>query len=124
MDAKVLGVDHISLIVSDTAAACEFYQQVLGLKQVARPNLGFPGAWLDLGQGQTLHLLELENPYAEVVRPAHGGRDHHFALRVQGFDQFVETLRLKKIAFTQSQSGRKALFFKDLDQNVIEIYEV
>lgn len=122
--AKVLGVDHISLLVEDSNSSVEFYQSILGLQQIERPELGFPGAWLQLGPMQTLHLLELDNPYASVDCPKHGGRDRHFALRVAGFDAFKQRLDAKDIPYTQSQSGRKALFFKDLDKNVIELYEL
>ena len=35
--------------------------RILGLQQIDRPDLGFPGAWLQLG-AQQIHLLELDNP--------------------------------------------------------------
>ena len=120
----ILGIDHVSLIVANTANSIEFYQKILGLESLPRPDLGFPGAWLSLGKNQTLHLLEVKNPYEQVVRPEHGGRDNHFALRVQGFEKYEQTLMANEIAYTKSKSGRKALFFKDLDGNVIELYEV
>lgn len=120
----IIGVDHVSLIVADTQESVEFYQKILGLECLSRPDLGFPGAWLSLGQNQTLHLLEVNNPYKAVQRPEHGGRDNHFALRVQEFERYEQSLIENGIAYTKSKSGRKALFFKDLDKNVIELYEV
>jgi len=123
-DAVVKGVDHVSLLVKSTEQSVEFYQSILGLELLERPNLGFPGAWLSLGENQTLHLLELPNPYGSIKRPEHGGRDQHFALSVSGIAVFKQRLDCKGIVYTESRSGRKALFFKDLDSNVIELFEI
>ena len=70
---------HASLIVSSTTRALEFYVGLLGLEQThERPDLGYPGAWLSIGD-QQIHLLELPNPDPLEDRPAHGGRDRHLA---------------------------------------------
>lgn len=122
--AQVIGLDHVSIIVADADKACAFYQEVLGLTLLDRPNLGFPGYWLDLGAGQSLHLMQLANPYAHISRPAHGGRDVHFALRVDSVDAFTERLLEQNLVFTRSQSGRKALFVRDLDDNAFELFEL
>jgi len=58
----VRAIDHCSLIVADTRKALEFYEGILGLAvDESRPDLGYPGAWLQLGNGQ-IHLLEVPNP--------------------------------------------------------------
>jgi glyoxylase I family protein len=122
--SQVLGLDHVSLIVSDADRASAFYQKVLGLGEVDRPDLGFPGYWLNLGSGQTLHLMQLPNPYQNATRPGHGGRDVHFALRVASLDFYKQALAQHNVDYRVSQSGRNALFFRDLDANVVELTEV
>ena len=121
--AQVLGLDHISIIVSDAEASLNFYQDLLGLECLKRPDLGFPGYWLNLHKGQTIHIMQLDNPFSDVVRPKHGGRDFHFALRVDDLDKFVQKLTNMKQDFTLSQSGRKALFARDLDNNTFELFQ-
>ncbi|MES9901927.1 MAG: VOC family protein [Sedimenticola sp.] len=60
--SEITGLHHISLIVADTKRVLGFYQGVLGLLLMEdRPDLGFSGVWLWLGQ-QQIHLLELPNP--------------------------------------------------------------
>jgi glyoxylase I family protein len=118
---EVHGVDHVSLLVSDARLARDFYVEVLGLVELARPDLGFPGAWLSLGAGQALHLLELTNPDPRAGRPEHGGRDRHVALRVHNTAPFAERLGGRDIPFTRSRSGRDALFFRDPDGNAVEL---
>lgn len=117
----VQGLDHISIIVSDTQRAVDFYRGVLGLASVERPELGFPGAWLALGPDVTLHLLELANPDPRAGRPQHGGRDRHIALRVSALEPVVAELDRRAIPFTRSRSGRAAVFFRDPDGNGIEV---
>jgi catechol 2,3-dioxygenase-like lactoylglutathione lyase family enzyme len=120
----VKGINHVSFIVSDAEVAREFYQSVLGLALVTRPNLGFPGYWMDLGGGQTLHLLAVDDPYHDVPRPHHPGRDRHLALGVANLESVITRLAEHKVAYKVSQSGRSAVFFYDPDLNVIELTEV
>lgn len=121
--AKVLGLDHVSIVVKDAQASWEFYHQLLNLSLLERPNLGFCGYWVDLGAGQSLHIMQLDNPNAGTARPEHGGRDFHFALQVDSISDYIDVLHAMKRPFTQSRSGRKALFIKDLDNNAFELFE-
>ncbi|MFI9652788.1 VOC family protein [Guyparkeria halopsychrophila] len=121
LQPEVHGVDHVSLLVSDARLARDFYVEVLGLVELARPDLGFPGAWLSLGAGQALHLLELTNPDPRDGRPEHGGRDRHVALRVNKTAPFADRLGQRDIPFTRSRSGRDALFLRDPDGNAVEL---
>lgn len=42
----VSGLFHIAIKTNDLAATERFYVDVLGLRKVARPEFGYPGAWL------------------------------------------------------------------------------
>ncbi len=119
----ITGIDHASLIVQSTAKALQFYCDLLGLDiDPARPDLGYPGAWLNLGIGQ-IHLLELPNPDSIDNRPSHGGRDRHVALHVLGLDELIKRLEAAGIPVTKSKSGRKAAFCRDYDGNALELVE-
>jgi len=114
---------HASLIVKDTEVSLRFYRDLLGLElDHKRPDLGYPGAWLKVGDLQ-IHLLELPNPDPVENRPQHGGRDRHLAFRVDDLSGLVETLERSKIDFTLSKSGRKALFCRDPDGNALEFIQ-
>lgn len=114
---------HAGLLVEDTARALEFYRDVLGLEvDAARPDLGYPGAWLWVGHHQ-IHLLELPTPDPKSGRPAHGGRDRHIALSVTAIDELRAALEKAGIKYTRSKSGRKALFCRDPDGNALEFVE-
>ena len=117
------GIHHSSLIISDTSQALQFYCAVLGMQQVPRMDLPFPGAWLAVGD-QQIHLLELPNPDPVTGRPEHGGRDRHVAVLVNNLSAIISALEAAKIDYTKSRSCRPALFCRDPDGNAIEIIEV
>ncbi|MDQ6974598.1 MAG: VOC family protein [Mariprofundaceae bacterium] len=116
---------HASLIISDLTVATHFYEGILGLKRDKRPHLDFEGIFYQLGDaGQQLHLMQVNDPYHDCIRPQHGGRDRHLAFAVNKLQVFVDKLEAAGIAFTRSRSGRAALFCRDPDDNVIELCEV
>ncbi|WP_150048975.1 MULTISPECIES: VOC family protein [Methylomonas] len=122
MSKFALTLHHASLIVSDAEQSLRFYRDVLGMTPTERPDLPFPGAWLQIGE-QQIHLLELDNPDPTTGRPAHGGRDRHVALHCNSVDALRDTLDREGIAYTTSISGRKALFCRDRDGNALEFIE-
>jgi len=118
-----IAIHHVSLIVADTRVSLEFYRDLLGIPlSDARPDLGYPGAWLQL-LGQQIHLLELPNPDAVQGRPLHAGRDRHLAMTVSDLDALQQRLAAAGVSCTQSRSGRKALFCRDPDGNGVELIE-
>ena len=115
---------HAGLLVSDLARAKSFYESVLGLRPgLNRPDLPYPGEWYDLGGGQQLHLMQLPNPDAGSIRPAHGGRDRHIALAVADMIALKGRLDAAGVSYTVSKSGRAALFCRDPDANTLEFVE-
>lgn len=122
--SMVAGLHHVSLIVADTSRALAFYRDLLGLPlDPQRPDLGFGGAWLQLGP-QQIHLLELPSPDPVRERPEHGGRDRHVALSVTRLDELVARLSAAGVECRFSRSGRRAVFCRDPDGNAVELIDV
>ena len=123
-------IHHVGLLVSNLENSLKFYQGVLGLSlNEDRPDSKLPyrGAWLWVGRpedNQMIHLMELPSPDPTEGRPAHGGRDRHFCVSVRSVDELVKRLNEAEIPFTLSASGRKAVFYRDPDSNVIECAEM
>ncbi len=117
-----ISLHHVSLLVGDTERALAFWHDLLGLAvDPARPDLGYPGAWLQAGHGLQIHLLELPDPCAGRERPEHGGRDAHVALRVGDFDGLRRRLEAAGFRPSLSRSGRRAMFVRDADGNAVEL---
>lgn len=122
---EIAALLHAGLLVADLARAKIFYESVLGLQpDPHRPALPYPGEWYSLGCGQQLHLMQLPNPDADSLRPAHGGRDRHIALAVREMDALAKRLDAAGVAYTVSMSGRAALFCRDPDANTLEFVEI
>ena len=114
------GIAHSSLLVRRLEDSLDFYCDILGMtSDPSRPDLGYQGAWLNIGN-QQIHLLQLPNPDSIENRPEHGGRDRHTAIVVDGFDELKETLVRANIDITLSKSGRRAVFCRDPDGNALE----
>ncbi len=121
----LLGIQHATFISSDLARSRAFYEDVLGLRANAkRPAMSFDGVWYDVGTSQQIHLMSLPDTEASLLRPQHGGRDRHVALGVSELAWLMLRLDAAKISYTVSQSGRRALFCRDPDQNALEFIEV
>lgn len=121
--AEITGLCHAGLLVSDLVAARHFYESVLGLIRMPRPDLPYPGVWYALNDEQQLHLMQLPNPDQNAIRPPHGGRDRHIALAVTDIERFRTRLESAKLVYTLSRSGRPALFCRDPDGNTLELIE-
>jgi glyoxylase I family protein len=121
---RIHSLHHASFLVSDLERATDFYHRLLGLPLLERPDLGYPGLWLQLGAQQQLHLMQLPNPDAGRERPEHGGRDRHIALHIGGLADLEARLQGEGIAYTLSRSGRRALFCRDPDGNALEFIEI
>src|SRR5256885_15112414 len=104
-----LRVQHIALDVDDLGAALTFYCDGLGLTIAPRPeSLGEGGAWLDIGDGHQIHLVESATFAAPTT-------SQHIALEVPDCDAAVAGLRDRGIDVTDSfdlGAGRQA-FLRD-----------
>ncbi|MGF1547391.1 MAG: VOC family protein [Thiotrichales bacterium] len=121
---SILSLHHASVLVADVARSLEFYSGVLGLRtDPARPLLGFDGAWLRVNAEQQIHLLRLPNPDPVSGRAEHVGRDRHVALTVRDLVGVRARLDAAGIPYTQSRSGRAAVFCRDPDGNGVELIQ-
>lgn len=79
-------IDHISIDVTDIAAAADFFEKVLGMKiyRAKGPENDPSSVWLDGG----IQLLKVDDPSQE------NGRYHHLAFQVASVDAVLEKAKL------------------------------
>ena len=114
---ELLGVHHVSLNVDDLAAADHFYTAVLGFEPIARPDLGFPGSWLQAGP-QEIHLLEFGAVPDDVGQ--------HVAFRTNDLDAAIAHLRAAAVEVSDPRSlptGARQAFLRDPSGNLLELNE-
>jgi len=120
MPITISGFHHAGFLVTDVERAAEFYEKVLGLSILPRPDLGFPGRWYDLGNGHQLHLMSVAHMPGHADPPRH---DRHIALSVP--DTNATELQLREmginVSYGSGRAGNPQLFIRDPDDNTIEL---
>ena len=64
-------LDHVNIRTANLAVLRRFYNEVLGMKDGARPPFKFGGAWLYCGEQAAVHLVEVASPPAGQQPPAY-----------------------------------------------------
>ncbi|MGB0561202.1 MAG: VOC family protein [Spirulinaceae cyanobacterium] len=119
---QITGYLHTAILVADLERARQFYGGVLGLTEVER-TLKFPGVWYQLGDYQ-IHLM-VQEQYQPTLSAEHKwGRNAHIALNVDDIETAKAELVAAGAEIRLSSSGRKALFVRDPDGNVLELSQV
>lgn len=117
---EILGINHITLKVSDLSSAIPFYKDILGAKIVHKGNTDI---YLDLG-GVWLCLLEIKN--AKPIQKDEIGVDHFaFTVSEESFKEAVETLKENAVPLTRGplrRGGGWTVSFTDPDGNELELY--
>jgi catechol 2,3-dioxygenase-like lactoylglutathione lyase family enzyme len=115
---KIKGFSHTAVRITDGERASKFYESVLGLKKLPRPNFPFAGAWYGVGEN-AIHLISSQD---------HGHKPDplgaHIALEVADFEETKRTLKDMGIEFLEAPSGMGAgrqLWILDPDGNTIEL---
>lgn len=103
---------HASIRIADLERSRKFYEGLLGLTRAPRPDMGFPGEWYGLGEGQ-LHLIQIPK-YGEGIDPS----DPHFAIEIDDFEGTKRTLEGAGVAFVELPGG---IWLRDPDGYVVEL---
>jgi catechol 2,3-dioxygenase-like lactoylglutathione lyase family enzyme len=77
--AVVRGIHHFTIRCSSTEleSVRDFYCAVLGMQEGPRPNFGFPGHWLYVGDVALLHLAAIvPDPRSRMAERITSGFDH------------------------------------------------
>lgn len=116
---KLGGVHHVSINVSDNAAAAAFYTDTLGLDVLQRPDFGFAGTWLESSNGVQVHLIEVEG----WVPP----KGQHYAFAVDDLDAAIASMRDHGVEIGDPRdipgTGARQAFTFDPSGNMVEFNE-
>jgi catechol 2,3-dioxygenase-like lactoylglutathione lyase family enzyme len=115
---KLRALNHAAFRVSDVEKATSFYEKVIGLKRIPRPDFPFGGAWYGIGNN-ALHIISSKN---------HGNKPDplgaHVAFDVEDFDETKRALQEMGIEFLEAPSNMGAgrqLWVVDPDGNTVEL---
>ncbi|HVA50136.1 MAG TPA: VOC family protein [Pirellulales bacterium] len=117
----VRSLHHVARVTRNLEASRAFYRDVLGFREIPRPQLGFPGAWL-FNYGIQIHLLVNDAP--QNPRDLIETRDNHLAFYVDDADAVEQLLGAHAVHFRtnlQKDTNLKQVFFRDPDGHHIEV---
>ncbi|MGH0031201.1 MAG: VOC family protein [Myxococcota bacterium] len=116
-------VHHISFAVADLTASLDFYQGLLGLESIERPDFGIPGAWLSAGSAQ-VHLIEKPDG-AEVGSPPPSLSPiaNHQAFAIEDYAATLAMLKQRGIEVMETSPEQGQLWIRDPDGHVIELID-
>ncbi len=113
-----IGIEHVNIYTGDVERSRQFYGQILGLKEIPRPDwFDFPGAWFCVGR-QHLHLR-----YSHPLPPR---TQEHFCIQVANLAAAKAHLEARGILCRPDRDyghTRRFVIF-DPDDNYIEISEI
>ena len=113
---KIAQINHVTTMVKDTARAMEFYNNLLGIKQIQSQVDNPAITWLQLDNGVMVHLIET----AEA--PAKPGNIHH-AFQVDNLEETQEILENNGFEILRGgirYDGQAYFFIEDPDGNSVE----
>jgi catechol 2,3-dioxygenase-like lactoylglutathione lyase family enzyme len=114
------GVHHISFCVTDLTRSRDFYERVLGLAAIERPDLGFPGVWYAAGDTE-VHLIQapagvdVGTPPAALTPLA-----NHSAFAVDDYAEALRHFKNCQLEVFETNPGAGQLWVRDPDGNVLE----
>lgn len=112
------GVHHVSFAVRDLERSRAFYEGVLGLEIIERPELGIPGIWYRAGASE-VHLIEHADAEGGPERASPVA--NHCAFGVRDYEQTVAELEGRGIELVAAIAGSGQCWIVDPDGNVIEL---
>ncbi len=117
----IQAVNHVGRMTKRVDASRDFYRDVLGFREVARPNFNFPGAWL-FNYGIMIHLIHNEaapDPEGEIQT-----RHDHLALHCEDLELAERLLKEHGVAYRKNvieDRGITQIFCRDPDGHHVEI---
>lgn len=126
----VRGIDHVTIVVSDLERSRAFYRDLLGMKEITRPDFGFPGYWFQAGNTQVHLILDHEG----CSTPGGGidpdrvaaGLTHHFAFEVGDARAAAKILESAGVRIQGGPANRPdgfiQVWFYDPDGHCVEVF--
>ncbi len=125
----VQALEHVTIRCADLKATRDFYVELIGLAEGARPDFPFRGHWLYLGGVPVVHLVDARDKgSAWGGEPGAAASDtgpfDHVAFKGDDFERMKTLMTDAKVAFrerTVPGGELSQLFVRDPDGVLVEI---
>lgn len=116
---------HLTLGTQDVIATREFFAATLGWQQIPRPgNVDVDAAWLDIGDGQQLHILNVPG-FEPSPFEAEFGRHFAFDYPLSEFEGLKERLLANDAELIDPirETPFERFFFKEPNGYIFEVVD-
>ena len=113
-------IHHVSLSVSDLERSRAFYEEVLGLETIPRPDLGLGGVWYGAGSAE-IHLIAA--PEGADVGRTPGSNNPvapHLAFAIDDWQKVRDALEARGLEVLAPSAEMGQMWVQDPDGYVIE----
>jgi len=124
-DLAVIGrrLHHASFPVTDLERSMRFYGEVLGLKQISRPSLPFPGAWYGAGGCEVHLIVPFEGTDVGAAPSQLNPFAVHTAFAIDDYAAALEQLRAAGVEVLETSPEIGQMWVQDPDGNIIELIQ-
>lgn len=114
-------VHHISFSVSDLERSQRFYEDILGLAKIPRPDLGLPGAWYGAGSSEVHLIARPDGVDVGTGPPSLSPLANHQAFAIEDYAECLQFLESRGVEVLSTSSERGQMWIRDPDGNIIEL---
>jgi catechol 2,3-dioxygenase-like lactoylglutathione lyase family enzyme len=121
---QLLDIHHVAIKTQDLESTDRFYDSVLGMEKVYRPEFDFPGTWFNIGHTMVHIMAGFAGLDNDGNVPTGGASVDHIALEAKGFDAFKKNFEDHDIEWRQfsiPEVGLWQLFAHDPNGVLIEL---
>ncbi len=118
----IQGLHHVAITTADVPRSVAFYRDLLGFREIPRPNFSFRGAWLqDATSDLQIHIIEHPEPTRLIGEI--DTKTNHFALAVADLDAAETWLQERHVEYRRqvNAGGYQQIFIRDPDGNHVEL---
>ncbi|OAI52922.1 hypothetical protein AYO44_04540 [Planctomycetaceae bacterium SCGC AG-212-F19] len=118
-----MSIAHVTLATRDVRRTTRFFAETLGWQPIDRPsNIPFAAAWLQIGPGQEVHLIEVAD-FAPSPFEREYGRHIAVTFPRDGFDALKGRLCQQgaEVIAPLREGNVERFFFRDPNGYIIEV---
>lgn len=118
-----MSILHITLATKDVKQTAAFFRATLGFEPIDRPgNIAFPAAWLRMGGGQEVHLVEIPD-FQPSAFEREFGRHVAVAYPASGFAALKQRLAANGAELIEPARDTpvERFFFRDPNGYIFEV---
>ena len=115
------GIHHVSFAVSDLERSRGFYEGVLELETIPRPEMGLAGVWYRAGDCE-VHLIATPAGADVGATPSRlTPLANHSAFAIDDYAKTLDRLKARGAEVLETDARRGQMWVRDPDGNVLEL---